>query len=255
MERVKNLNLYQKGILLLMLAMALVFAVIYPRTISKVGFEYNDVILVPTQANGNTVYSGKLQGQQASFTVSGRETVVFQYGDIVYGPYTVKEDPTAIPKDTDIRESMSGVEIREGNDILFRGGVMDRGDFYWLYNEDGTSYNMVGFTYVTGDGIERDENGNPVDRMKPSVSTIYKLTHKPELTHKGEWPAWFEAVFLCILNAVSVLFADELFRFHLSFQVRDTAQAEPSDWEIAGRYIGWTAITIAALVLFIIGLQ
>ena len=44
-----------------MVAMILIFAVIYPKTISRVGYRYNDEILVPNQENGNIVYSGKNQ--------------------------------------------------------------------------------------------------------------------------------------------------------------------------------------------------
>lgn len=38
MERIKELNRYQKGVLIVMILMALVFAVIYPKTILRVGF-------------------------------------------------------------------------------------------------------------------------------------------------------------------------------------------------------------------------
>jgi hypothetical protein len=255
MERIKNLNGYQKGILIFMIAMSLIFAVIYPRTISRVGYRYKDAILVPAEENGHTVYSGKIQGEQAAFIVSDDNIVSFRYGNHSYGPYTVKEDASAIPENTELHGSMTGIEVREGNDILFRGGVMGMGEFYWLYSEDGTSDSMIGFSYVTSDGIERDENGNPVDKMKPSVSTIYELTQNPELTHKGMGIGWFGAVFFCILNALSILFADELFRWNLAFQIRNADRAEPSDLEIAGRYVSWTGIAILALVLFIIGLQ
>ena len=254
MGKIKSLNCYQKGVLIFMITMTLVFAVIYPMTISQVGFEYKDTILVPSQENGSTVYSGKIQGQQAHFMVPEDKTIVFQYGDKTYGPYTVKEDPTAIPKDEEMQEYMTGVELRQGEDILFRGGVLETGDSYWLYNEDGTLDNF-GFSYVTSDGIERDENGNVIDPIEPSASTILELMNDPELKHKGEWFAWFGAVFICVLNALSILFADELFRWNLAFQIRNVDNAEPSDWEIAERYIGWTVLTITALVLFIMGLQ
>ena len=138
MDKFKSLNRCQKGFLIFLIAMALVFAVVYPMTISKVGFEYKDTILVPRQENGSTVYSGKIQGQQARFTVSEDKTVVFQYGDKTYGPYTAKEDPTAIPRNEEMAEYMTGMELRQGEDILFRGGVWDTGDSCWLYNEDGT---------------------------------------------------------------------------------------------------------------------
>lgn len=254
MQRIQNLNSYQKGILIVMLILSLVFGAVYLKTIARVGFEYNDAILVPTQEQDSTLYSGKIQGKPACFTVSG-QTVIFQYGDRTYGPYTLKEDPSAVPKDEQWHESMTGIEVWEADAVLFRGGILDLGDFYWLYSEDGTSDSMIGISYVTSDGIERDENGNPIDRMRPSVSDLYDLTHNPKLTHMGEALAWFGAVFICILNAVSILFADELFRFNLAFQIRDVTYAEPSDWEIMGRYIGWTFLTIMALVLFVMGLQ
>lgn len=254
MERIKSMNYYQKAVLIVMIVMALIFAVIYPKTISRVGYRYNDAILIPTQEKGNTVYSGKIQGKQAKFIVSNDNTVMFNYGDKSYGQYTLKEDPTAIPKDEELAEQMSGIEIRNGEKLLFRGGVLNVGDFYWLYNEDGTLDNFE-FSFVTMDGIERDEIGNVIDRMEPSASTIYELLNEPELTHKGESYVWFGAVFICILNALTILFADELFRWDLAFRIRNIDNAEPSDLEIAGRYIGWTAMTIMALVVFLMGLQ
>ena len=254
MEKIRSLNNYQKGILIFMIVMALIFAVIYSTTISRIGYKYNDAILVPIEENENTVYSGKIEGEQAEFIVSDDNTVVFHYGDKTYGPYTVKEDVTAIPKDNKLSDLMTGIEIREGNDILFRGGVRDAGSFYDFYNEDGTS-NSILISYETADGMKWDGDGNPFDSMKPSISTIYELTNNPELTHKGVSFAWFGAVFISIINALSILFADELFRFHLAFQIRNADNAEPSDWEIAGRYFGWITMVILALVIYIMGLQ
>ena len=77
MEKIKSLNRYQKAVLIVMIAMALVFAGIYSMTISRVGFAYRGAILVPSQENGSTVYSGRVQGRQARFTVSEDKTVVF----------------------------------------------------------------------------------------------------------------------------------------------------------------------------------
>ena len=255
MERIRSLNLYQKCILLFMVAVALIFAVIYPLTISRVGYRYADEILVPTKEDGNTLYCGNINGKQAQFTVSEDHTVIFRYGEKTYGPYTVTEDSAAIPKDSDMHGTMTGIEIREGNDILFRGGVITLADSYMFFDEDGISDSMFSISYVAGDGIERDEQGNPIDRMKPSLSTIYALTDDPKLEHKGEGIVWFAAVFICILNGVSILFADELFRFHLLFRIRDAEFAEPSDWEMMGRYMGWTVVAVMALVLFITGLK
>lgn len=237
-----------------MTVMVLVFTVVYPMTINREGFVYKDAILVPNQENGNTIYSGKIQGKRASFTVYADKTVEFQYGDKTYGPYSAKKDPTAIPKDSELGEFMTGVELRHGEKILFRGGVMDHGDYLGLYNEDG-SWDNIDLLLTTSNGIVMDENGNVIDPMEPSVSDILDLMAGPELTHKGEWSVWFGGVFICIITAILILFADELFRLNLAFQIRNVDQAEASDWEIAGRYITWTLLPIGALVVFIIGLR
>lgn len=254
MEKIKGLNGYQKGLLIFMAVMTLIFAIIYPITISRVGYRYNDAILVPIQDNGKTIYTGKIQGKQAQFIVSEDNSVVFQYGDKSYGTYTMKEDPTAIPKDREDVEKMTGIEIRKGKELLFRGGVQYTGYSYWLYNEAG-ELESLGISVYTSYGVEYDENGNIVDRMEPSAATIYELLKEPELTHKGEGFAWFGAVFICVLNVLTILFADELFRWNLAFQIRNVENAEPSDWEIAGRYIGWSGMVIMALAIFIMGLQ
>lgn len=253
MERFNQLDRYQKGLLIAMAAMALIFAVVYPVTIARVGFEYKDKIFVPTSQNGGTVYSGKLDGKQAQFTVSADGTVVFQCGDAVYGPYTAKEDPTAIPEDMRDDFAMTGLELWQGEERIFRGAVAENDEFGWLYNEDGSVYGF-GITYVTG-GVERDENGNIIDPLEPDTASILKLMRGPALTHKGEWPIWFFAAAVCVGNTLWILFADELFRFGLSFQVRDPYRAEPSDWEIGGRYVGWTSLAVLALVFFVMGLQ
>ncbi len=255
MERIKSLNRYQKVVLLLMAVMVIAFWAVYFMTLSRVGFAYKDTILVPSRENGSTVYSGKLDGQPARFTVSADKSVVFQHGDKTYGPYTAKEDPTAIPKIEEMAGAMTGVELLEGDRVLFRGGVLNLSNEYWLYNEDGTPNNFeVGHVTVTN-GIELDESGNEIDPAEPSASTILRLMGDPELTHKGEWIAWFGAMFICVLNAILILFADEVFRWDLMFRIRDVEHAEPSDLEIAGRYFSWTVLTILALILFILGLQ
>lgn len=254
MERIKCLGRYQKGLLLIMVAMIIVFSMLYPITIARVGFAYKGAILVPNYENNSTVYSGKIQGKQANFTVDEDKTVLFQYDGKTYGPYTAKDDATAIPKDSELRDDMVGVELRQGEEILFRGGVLDYGDYLWLYNEDGSIENLD-ITVTTNYGTVMDENGNVIDPMEPSVITILDLMGEPELTHKGNWLAWFGAVFICVLNVLSILFADELFRWNLRFQIRNVDHAEPSDFEIAGRYISWTVLKIMALVVFVMGLQ
>lgn len=256
MERIRALDRYQKGILLLVATMVLVFAVVYPITMARVGFVYQDALLRPSQENGSTVYSGKIHGKAARFTISPEQSVEFQYGDQLYGPYTAKEDPTAIPQEDELRERMTGVEIRQGENVIFRGGVLTLEGDLWLFGEDGlvenSSFSMG--TSVSG-GTITEEHGRVIDPMEPTAAILLELLSGTHLTHKGDWVMWLSGNFLCVLTAISVLFADEIFRWNLRFQIRNVDQAEPSDWEITWRYIGWTALPIMALILFIMGLQ
>lgn len=56
----------------------------------------------------------KSEGNQAGFTVCEDKTVYFQYDGKTYGPYTVREDAAAVPKDSELKDHMVGVELRPG---------------------------------------------------------------------------------------------------------------------------------------------
>ena len=71
---------------------------------------------------------------------------------------------------------------------------------------------------------------------------------------KVYWTYWLLGLFFCVLNAVEILFANEVFRFWVSLRVKNAREAEPSDWAVKVRYIGWTFVTVTALGIFIMGL-
>lgn len=253
MERWKRLNLYQKILLLAMVVLPLAFFFVYARTIGRVGFSYHGRIFVPVRQGEDTVYSGRLDGQDARFTLRGDGTVEFQCGSRSFGPYTAVEDPDALPEDAPLLEGITGVVLYEGDQILFRGGVAAQGGVCLLYSAD-DSWNDGFIQYRSGSSWY-DAAGNPVDPVQPSPSAILLLMNGPPLTHKGSWLPWLCAVGLCVLNALAILFADELFRWGLQFQIRNPERAEPSDWEIASRYLGWTFVTLGVLALLVAGLQ
>ena len=226
-QRLKDLNWYQKGILLLLLALMAVFAVIYHASVSRVGVLYQDEIFVPAEENGVIVYTGTLDAKPAAFTVSSDKTAVtFRCGDTVYGPYTIKADPSALADITFCPSDMIGVELYDGETLLFRGGFWPSGDVTQLFPAEGSPDDNAGI-YFTENGVWKDADGN----------------------------AWFGAVVVSIVTAFSILYADELFRWNLSFQIRDVENAEPSEWEMLSRYLSWTALTIMAVVVYIMGLK
>lgn len=251
MERFKELNGYQKGILVIMAAMVLVFTILYPVITSRKGYAYKDAILVQTQEGDNTVYTGKIYGVPSRFTVTPDKVVEFQYGEESYGPYTIRVASSAAPKGPGIPSEITGIELLRGDEVIFRGGMVEQGNSRWIYNEDGSMESAVGIDI----GIYVDGQETVTSPAEPTVSTILELREGPELTHKGDWLGWVAGVVCCVATAVSMLFADELFRIQLAFSIRNVEDAEPSDWEMMGRYIAWTVIPLMALLAFIIGLR
>ena len=257
MKKLKSLGIYQKGVLIFLAAMILIFTVIYSVTAAREGYEYRDSILIRQQENGYTSYSGKIKGETAIFTVYDDKIVAFQHGEKAYGPYVIKEDPTIQVKDVDFGGLLNKIEYYREDELLFRGGAVKNSGYWWLYDEDGTLANLK-ITVVDGDDmsdVETDEYGTPVDEIEPDIFTILDLTYEPQITHKGNWAIWFYGVVVCLIATVSVLFADELFRFNLAFRIRNVENAEPSEWEIMGRYISWTVMPILALIMFVLGLR
>ena len=149
--RIRALGKYQKAVLAVAVLLVLVFSVLYPVTMGREGYLYRGALLTPGQEEGGTVYTGTVNGVQARFTVAPDKAVTFQYGETTYGPYTAAEDPGAVLESADM-SGLTGVELREGNDVVFRGGVVRQGDILWLYHENGDLENG-GITFTTSAGV------------------------------------------------------------------------------------------------------
>lgn len=250
MNRFRELERYPKILLIVLIVMTVAFGAIYGVTASRVGYLHNDEIFVPRQENGATLYEATVDGQDCVFTVT-EDTVTLVWGSKTYGPYTVREDPTAVPEE--ISFPMTGIEILDGQKVYFRGGMTDEAVDFWLLSEDGKNEFLM--SYTLSDGIEYDMNGNPIDHKKPVPYQIVSLLRGPELTHKGDWIGFLIGAFCAAATAVSILFADELFYLSICFRVENAETAEPSDWYIATRSFGWLFLTIMTGVILLMGLQ
>ena len=253
MTHFRDMNGYEKAIVIALFVLFAVFTVLYVITTSQAGYAYRDTILVHSTENGNTVYSGEIEDKEAHFTVTPEGSVTFVCGNKTYGPYTVKEDMTAIPEDT---LCTVGLEVRDKDEIIFRGGYGVASGYRFYYNEDGSSYNAGDFyASASNGGIVMDADGNIIDTMEPSVSTILTLLEGPQLKHRGSWGMWILCTVLVVMTLVSVFFADALFRWRLSFHVRDADTLEPSTWEIDRRIIRWGVSVLLILIIYIVGLK
>lgn len=251
MNRFRELDRYPKILLLALVIMAAVFSAVYSLAAARAGYAYNGTLLVPRQTDGAILYEGRLDGYPCTFTVT-QDTVTLVCGK-TYGPYTLREDPSAIPDGDSFAPYMTGIVITDGAKNHFRGGMMESGDGFWLFSEDGTSQFTMSVTM--SDGSVVDQYGQPIDPYAPTAHTVVELLRGPALTHRGHWSVLVMCILSSLLLAVSILFADDLFRFSLSFRIRGAEHAHPSDWELAGRVIGWTILTAAIFTAYLMGLH
>ena len=258
-NRISKLNRYQKALLLGMALMIVVFAGIFVIAANREGCIYRNAFLVLSEENGSVVYTGKVDGKAATITVSPDKTVLFAFGEKRYGPYTVREDRAFVPAGCR-DEGLTGVEIRLGSELIFRGAYDPDGygSGMVLYYEDEASEES-GITMQHGSVVYFDANGAIVDAWDdadaPSCADILELASDPEPVSRGNWSLYALGVFLCLVNAVMILFAYELFRFQMSFRIRNAQKAEPSDFEVDCWYISWTVMAVVAFACFMMSLR
>ncbi len=84
--------------------------------------------------------------------------------------------------------------------------------------------------------------------MSPAFLIVYLFTEH------CIWIFWFLGLFFCLVDAHGILYADENFRWHLSWRVRHPEQAEPSRNELDRREIAAVFGLLAALAFFLMGL-
>lgn len=183
MKRFRRLSGYQKGLLLLMAATVIVFAVLYPVTMSRSGYLWRNTILEYSGTEpGARVYSGRYRGETACFTVRGG-AVEFQYGDQSYGPYTVRADPAAD------NGSMKGIAIYCGDVCVYRCTVSYI-DKLPLFPADGNS------PVVSADSQLSPYWGGG-DSVQPTSTEILALLQEPGLERKGQPGVFFLGVLVC----------------------------------------------------------
>lgn len=252
MTQYKDMTRFEQFVIIASVVLFAVFTIWCIVVTSQRGYKYCDTILVRSVQDGNTIYAGKVDGEEARFTVSSDGSITFTYGEKVYGPYTVKNDASAMPKGKDC---VAGLEVRDKGEVIFRGGYAVYNGYRSYYNQDG-SFDPSDFTVSSSNGgIMKDADGNIIDQMKPSIGTLVALAEGPKIEHNGSWLMWFIATLLAGSTVFSVFYADALFRLRLSWHVQDVDMLEPAGWEIDRRMIGWGLSLFLVLFIYISALQ
>ena len=249
MERIKNLSKTQKVLMVVVAVMIVAFSIISPIIMSIKGIKFRGDFLTKKEGQGDVTYTDGY----TSITVYDDQRIEYKcynrftgdgYKDIIYGPYSWTEDPSAMPVETNngslSSDDFIGVTIMEGDKLYFRGAVAKNG--YRIYSADGTEENYFEVT------------AEPDGTYPPNIYDIAEFINGPRLTNRGSIAFYIYGIIICIIAVIGMLFPDELFKLAMWPRVRNLHDIEPSDWELAARVMGWYVFTIGAFVIFVMGL-
>ena len=248
----EEMSWFRRVLLIIMLAEIVGFGIATAVTVDRMGLEYDGGLLYPRTEGDVTWYEGRVDGEDAAFSVTPDGTVEYRWGEYVYGPYQVVEDPTALPEDF---LSGQGVEIRQGEEVLFRGYRFSD----MLFDENGEPFWAIRAYGHASDGTIMVEGGQTISQEEyhaPGFSTLVQVVLEPELTHKGDVGLYLAVTFLALLNIVQILFPEALFKLSLLGRIRsvDIDDAEPSSFYIAMEHIEWVVLAGACLIFYAMAL-
>ena len=247
-----QLSLGQKVLVLLQAAMLLLFLILYP-TVGRLQYiDFRGDHLRFTTEEQTRIYSGRVDGKDVSIVVAPDQSIRFQLGDTEYGPYVIVENPTAVPDEdsgdllTMEASLLTGVEIQDSvsGEVLFRGAyhaMKSELSAFFLYDEDGHLVSSFGF----GLSVTKE----------PQPEEILQIVLAPDLSPRGHIYGFLFGALFNLATVLLILYADELFRHDLRFRIQNVEDAEPSEWELFSRWVGWLVFTVMALVIYIIGLN
>ncbi len=245
-EAWREMSLLQRVLLAILAAMILGFGIATPIMGTREGIEYGNTLLHSTQEGEVRRYTGRIDGRRAEFAVTPDGTVEYRWGDEAYGPYRVAEDPSASPKGSMAAWNLPGIEIRRGDEVLFRGGLYD-GERPILYDEDGEPFNFLSITYGTSGGKVYDSNGKELtqrDLHEPGLSIVARLAHR------GSFAFYLLGTLLAAFNMFQICFPGLMFRQSIRWHVKDPYAAEPSDFYIFMEQVEWVILTVVAAALY-----
>ena len=233
----------QKAILLILLVMAVVFAVLTGVVRTKKGVLFEDGLLSIQQEGDRTVYSGTAQGQPVTVTVypeEGAQVVELDVSVLIDHTYRVEHPGgTIVGK----HGTYDKIRVTKNGRILFEGGYDPDAPFGSFCDTNGEP-DLVGYArgYVTG---------HFWDNYELFPTQVVRFANGPSTTCRGDWLIYALGVFLSAITAVCAAFPEHLFYWNHFLSVRDP---EPTDFYMACQRVSWVIATAVVLGIYLWGL-
>ena len=238
MERTK----LQKAILIILLAMAVVFAVVTGVLRAAKGVSFEGGLLAVSREENRTVYSGRAEGENITLTVEPCATgyaVDFSAGTQVILAYRVE-----YPGGT-IRGKFGDYErlcITLHGKTVFEGGYNP--------NISGARFCDLQGEAVLSHSVHWETGGRFWQHYQLNPYQIMEFIDGPELTSRGSWAAYAFATFCTLIVAVDVAFPELLFYLRYGMSVRNP---EPSEMYLSMQKVCWVILPLVLLGFYLWG--
>ena len=223
---------YQKVILCIHLAMAVIFAIWTGISRANEGVLFRETLLEVSEQGSTTVYSGTVYSIPVTITSreeNGTKFVNFSADGMYYANCRVEYPEGTIQ--TEYGTEVGRIQIIRNDEVLFSGGydpTPEVNPHAKYYNEDGT-WNMNAIVSVHAYG------SNPWYNYEFDLSDIMCFAGSPKTTAYGSWGWYFLALFIAAIGALLTAFPNTAFFFSHFLDVRDP---EPTDFYYFSHKIG-----------------
>lgn len=238
MERTK----LQKAILIILLAMAVIFAVVTGVLRTAKGVSFEGGLLSVGREGDRTVYSGRAEGEKITLSVEPYATgyaVDFAAGNKVNHAYRVEYPGGTIAGAFGDYERIC---ITLHGETIFEGGYNPDISAARFCDLQGTTAPSHSAHWETGGGFWQHYQLAPYQ--------IMEFIDGPELTCRGSWAVYALATIGSLLVGLDVAFPELFFFLKYRFSVRDP---EPTDMYESVQRVAWVLLTAVLLGFYLWG--
>ena len=241
-------TVFQKVILCLFAAVAVIFAVWTAVSRTHEGVSFREKLLKVSRQGNTTVYSGKLYGDAVTITSreeNGTKYVNFSADGKYYANCRVEYPEGTIR--TEYGKEVIRIKVIRNDEVLFSGGYdPDPADNEYLkyYSEDGEWDPLI--------TISAMGNGDPWYYFEFGVNDILRFAGEVETSVRGSLTIYFVALFFSVIGAIVTAFPDELFYLNHFLSVRDP---EPTEFYYATHKIGCVLFLVLAFAVYCKGVS
>ncbi len=247
MKKLKELNGFKKSVLVVLAGLVVLFAFIYAALYQQEGRIFRDTFLKKAELPDRTVYTGTGDGKKFTISIDDEKNTTIFIGGKQYGPYKVLGGDTT-------KETYPAVTILQNDEVVFSGSLKQWDDSFIVFKDDGSLY--VGHPIYNGDVPVLDEHGKIIDVNEPTADEIIYISKDMDLSRRAtEWGFYVLGTILSVITALSIIFADEIFVFYMSFRIADPETAEPSSFELGSRYFSWVVMPFIIILIYFMGLR